>query len=80
MMWWFLRWIDRILNHPLGYIIGGTLLGALIFGHPLTIKNFLVAAIVYGMGRYVVLPFYHVIICNYRKVPYHGEAGTDQRG
>jgi hypothetical protein len=75
-MWIVLNWI----NHPIGYIIGGTAIGSLISGDIPDPKNFLIAAILYGMTRHAILPFIRVIICNYRKVPYYGEEGSDRRG
>ena len=52
---------------------------SVIFGDDFSVWS-IVSAIASLYIYNAVAPFIHVIICNYRKVPYHGEAGTDRRG
>jgi hypothetical protein len=59
-------------------VIAWLYLGHILFDHEFTLLS--VASPVFGLIVWdFIKPLGHVIICNYRKVPYNGEEGSARR-
>jgi hypothetical protein len=62
----------------IAFIVSWAFLGSFLFDYDISTRSILFSIAVFYLGD-VISPLVRVIICNYRKVPYHGEAGSDQR-
>lgn len=60
------------------FLIVWAYIGHLIFGHEFSAVTILGTIAFVGLYE-IIRPFIHVVICNFRKVPYNGKAGSDRR-